>query len=517
MRIRIYPILVISMLLFVNTVCSQELGDTIQTTSFDRGFAIGHFQDKYKSTPSMLSYWNLKDWSYIGSSYDFASGNFRNNQSYNKLSGFNLNTESVARHKESGWSFYGMFSYTNGNADSIHNNMSFKLPENGSPIYHFLKVPGQWKFQRYEFNAIAAKQLSNKFSIGTKINYDGDLAFRQNDTRNNQTTLRYDLTFSGTYNINEENRVSLGAIYSRSKEEPNFSNKFQHESNDLSYNRYLNSGLGSYVKNVNFPTYINEFTYSALLQWSLENRKNRYSAIIKGTLGNDYVVNKDIRNIQDQNRILKYDYKKAELLATSLNKVGKNYLYTKIEAILTKGSGSMYNDVNRSYLSNYEATITSFKLNVNYMDFSSLVNKLNFDFGIHKEKRFDKNFGYTFNWFNMYAGLGLLFSANIGQTNIKFGAGSSYHKNIDYKLDPNAASQNLYTDWIANPYMTWLTTDYLDIPATINCTIPTGKSQVEININGGMLKPLQIKHISENTFKTDDNFLYIKSSVKFYF
>lgn len=508
MRFRNYLILAtLIMLLGRVTVLAQ-----------DSKFITEHFSNVYKVNPSMLSNWEFNDWSYIGTDYDYKKGNFRNLQSYNRFSQFSIHTESVKSFKEKGWTFYGKFTYSNGGLDSVHNNISLNMSSSGSPYYHFLKMPGQWKTQHYIFNAIAAKNINEKLSLGLRLFYDGDLAFRQNDTRNNQTTLTTNVSFSATYSLNAAHNISLGVSYYRSKAEPNFSNKFQHESNDLTYNRYLNAGLGTYVKNLNYSTVkMFDGSYAVSGQWFYKNDSNEYSLLVEGDFGEDYVIDNERRDIDEQNKILKYDYKKASVTATSLNNISKGYLYSVLKGSLIKGTGNIFNDVSKVYVGNYVSDIFSFDFKSSLVRPVSFLNSVSIIFGGHKEDRFDKNFGFSFKWFNLNAGLDFRFSKNIGAVNLMLNMGAQYNKNIDFTYIPNAASESIYTSWIGNPTMSWLTTDFLDIPVGLTCKLPIKSNLVEISIDGGVLLPQKITYENDPGFTTNDKFSYIKSSIKFYF
>lgn len=518
MRFRNYLILATLMLLTRVTVVAQEFSNTNNATEFDSKFVTEHFSNVYKVNPSMLSNWKFNDWSYIGADYDHEKGNFRDLQSYNRFSQLSIHTESVKKLDDKGWTFYGKFTYTNGGLDSVHNNISLNMSSSGSPYYHFIKMPGQWKTQHYIFNAIAAKSINQKLSVGLRLFYDGDLAFRQNDTRNNQTTLTTNVALSATYCLSGAHNLSLGFSYYRSKAEPKFSNKFQHESHDLTYNRYLNAGLGTYVKNITYSSVkMFDGSYGALGQWSFKNDSNEYSLLVEGHLGEDYVIDKERRDIDEQNKILKYDYKKASITAASLNNISGGHVYTVLKGSLIKGTGNIYNDVSKMYVGNYVSDIINFDFRSTLFKPVSFLNSVSIIVGGHKEERFDKNFGYTFNWFNLNAGIDLRLSKNIGALNLMLNMGAQYNKNIDFTHNPNAASESIYTSWIGGPAMSWLTSDFLDIPVGITCKVPTKNNLVEISINGGVLLPQKINYENDFGFTINDNFSYIKSSIKFYF
>jgi hypothetical protein len=181
------------------------------------------------------------------------------------------------------------------------------------------------------------------------------------------------------------------------------------------------------------------------------------------------------------------------------------------------GEGNSLNEVSGSYVANYETEITDISLSSSLMNISSFSGDLTLHAGGHKENRFDKNFGYSFNWFNLYAGAEAAVPATIGSVNLKMSAGAVYNMNLDYKHDPKAASANIYTSWIGDPSMMWLTTDYLKIPLSLVCKVPAGDNLVQLQADAGALLPIKVNHQGGGGFTTDDKFLYINTSVKLFF
>jgi hypothetical protein len=494
----------------------QDPGNVGDAILFDSEFISDQYQRVYSQSPSVLSAWNFGSWSNIGFSYDYAKGDFRNLQQFNKRSLFNFQTESVHSLEGTGWTFYGLFNYANGRVDSIGGNLSYSLPKNGSPYYLIIQRIGMWKLQNYEFNVVAANQLTEKLSMGVRILYDGDLNFRYNDTRNNQTTLHTDLAFSAAYKLNNS-IISAGAEYKRRKTEPTLTNKYPTDSQGLEYNVYINAGLGTYLRRRDFNMTFMGFAYSGIAQWILDAGNDRYSLSYKGSLGEEHMINKNIRAEDEENKVLRYDYSTHLISLNGLNNLGSTYFSTDISFSMTAGEGNQWNETSLNYLTNFTSDIMQLQLHTSWHRPTALLGKAGLFLTWHSEKRFDRNFGYTFSFTNVTAGPDFVLNLPLGNKKISAGAGAYYNMNLDHTNNPGAAATNLYNAWIAEPLMSFLSADYLLLPLHLEYQMPFGKNLLSVRVKAEYSMPMAINYTQNPRFTTNDNFLYINSSIKFYF
>lgn len=515
MRFRL--IITLCLLLCLSNLLAQDSVSDVNRTKIDYYFLHTQYMDVFSETPSILTGWKYDSWSYIGADYDLAKGNFRNPQKYNSLSQINIKTESVYRPDNGNWMFHGKFRYSNGEADSVYSNLSYHVDRSGSPYYFFQKKEGNWNLQNYEFNVTAANQVTDRLSLGFKILYNGDLTFRTTDTRNNQTSLITNLVASAGYKLSENNTLSIGVKLNRVKTEPNLSNKYHQSGVDLTYNRYLNTGLGSYIKNVDFKATMEDKSYGAVVQLLNQSENSSYSAIYEIATGEEWYVNKKLTDINEQNRILNYDYMSHKVRASSLHSLSNAFISACFNLELLKGDGKQWSDQSLSYIENYEVDILDVDIRATLYRPFSFIRRINVSAKLHDESRFDKSYGYQFNYTNLLAGINTEAMFRIKSFRTGFMVGVSYGKNLDNLNFPNAASSNIYVNWIANPLMSYLTCDFLEIPAYLRFDIPFKTNLVEVLMTANHQYPIKMATTADALFNTDDNFRSYNISLKFYF
>lgn len=488
--------------------------------SFDSEFLSKQYHQVYSLSPAMLNLWEYSSWSNIAASHDYGSGEFRNPQKFSRQSRLNFQTESVHALENSNWIFYGLFNYANGRADSVRGNLSYRLPVNGSPYYMFMQRFGMWKEQKYEFSVIAANQLTDRLGIGLRILYDGDLNFRYNDTRNNQTGLYSDLAFTATYRLGAHT-VSAGAEFKRRKTEYSLTNKYPYDSQGLMYNVYHNTGLGSYIRNINARLTFRNASWNAIAQYYLRTDRHQLSIAYKLDFGNEYVINRSITAMDRENRIMDYHYTTHHIRASSLHRFSAdrqgNHLANYLSIGLTDGLGSQYNENLLSYLENYTAELNHLHLESIWHRPNSLLRSLGLEVRYHSENKFDRSFGYRFSFTNLSGGMNIQLARALGRSRLALGAGGHVHMNLDHTLNPNAATNNIYTEWVAEPLMAYLSADYIRIPAHVELQLPLVNNLVIFRLEAEQLLPLEINYPVSPFFGSDDHFFYLHSSIKLFF
>ena len=515
-----FQTIILSALMLLSTIVEAQnsQGRFKDSVYIDYDFQCSQYQSIYHENPSALVGWNYDNWSFIGAEFTGAKGNFRNPQKYSNLSNLDIKTESIYKIDESGWIFHGMFRYSNGTVDSVHTNLSYNIPSTGTPYYLFMAKSGVWNLQNYEFNVSAAKELGKSFSIGAKIIYNGDLAFRRIDTRNNQTSLISGVTLAGGYKLNLKNTLSIGVNYNRVKTEPTLSNKYHHETTSLIYNRYLNAGLGTYIKNISdYKIKIEDVFKGVLAHWLYHSGDNKYSLLYKMGIGEENYYNKRETSIEVENLILKYKYLSHTLDAFFIHKWEDKYINIAANSKLIKGEGNQWIESSASYLANYQVDLLNIDMNATLYQPNSILRKVSVITGLEKEERLDKNYGYQFNYTNFSAGLSAQLSVLFKKGEISLESGGVFKKNIDNTNSPNAATSNIYTTWIAYPTMSYLSSDFITFPSQIKYEIPLRNYFLEFTLHATIIKPLKINSPTGAMFTVEDNFCFYGLSTKFYF
>lgn len=503
---------------FMPGLMAQEFGNPDNARLFNNRFISDQYRNVFSFSPSLLSYWQYGSWSNIGSSYEYERGDFRNAQAHDYYASFNVQTESFYRLEESDWTFYGQFRYANGGADSVYNNISFHRPMNGSPYYLFTQKAGMWKLQEYEFNVLASRQFSEKLSVGARIRYLGDLAFRYNDTRNNQPGLYNELALSASYRLNDHT-LSAGLEYQRNKERPQLNNKYPQNAYEEIYNIYINAGLGSYLRTQlsNVSMSFEGSSAGAMAQWLYQNGSDRYSVGYKASFGNEYFIKRE-RLIQSvENKLLDYKYNKHLFRLSGLNKLEESYLASYLTLTHIRGEGFRWRESSNAYQSNYLLSGTDANLQLKWYNPHAVLSKLGLNLGLHVEDRFDKAFAYTFFYSNLSAGLDMGLAFPIGESKLSLGAGGYLHKNLNLAHDPNASLNSIYTLNIADPLMAYLTADYLGFPLHIEYQLPLQNNMVQFLFEAEPLFPLSINYLQGATFTSSDSFISLEASIKLFF
>ncbi|MFA5713600.1 MAG: DUF6850 family outer membrane beta-barrel protein [Bacteroidales bacterium] len=506
---RFKPIIVLlSLSLLFTTVKGQER---------DYQFLYGQYRDFYSQTPSMLTGWGYRNWSYFGASYSLESGNYRNPQYYNRRSLIDFNTESIYRPDKSRWIFHGRFRYYNGRADSLHNNLSYNIDRYGSPIYLFQRKVGDWDLQDYRFDVTVANNISNRLSLGVKLQYEGLYTFRIVDTRNSQTTLNTELLFSADYKVSAKSRVGLGIGTNRIKTEPALTNKYHYGTSDQIYNIYYNVGMGSYLKGVNWGiTYTNN-SLVALAQWAYSDSYSSYTLSYKLNSGQEVVVNKYLNRIEEENRVLLYDFMVHSGKFSTMHRAGSRFLLNSLDFNLTQGYSNQWIKESLSYFKVYTSSIIDVDYRGTLYSPKSLFRRVNAHAHYNREQLLDRVYNYRFQHSSLAFGASgeLLFKFNSVRTTLS--AGATYGKNLNFRNDPGGAIDNLYYNWIGQPKMAFLATDWFEIPSFIRFDIPFKENLVELLLSGAYRKPLKINYPAGASFSLEDKFSSASISLKFYF
>jgi len=505
------------MILQVAVLKAQDHKNNVGNIKEDYSFLNNRYDNVFSYMPSILTQWRYENWSYIGADYDFKTGDFRNLQEYNRYSLLNIKTESVHKLENTNWIFYGKFHYANGQADSVGYNLAYTIGRNGSPNYLFQRKNGVWSLQNYQFDVTASNRISNKFSLGLRILYNGDLAYRIIDTRNSQTSLITKVLTSLSWHIGERSSISLGIGTDRVKSQPSLSNKYQHFSTDLRYNRYLNAGLGSYLKNIDYTIQITNNNKNAELQWLYQSNNSSYSAIYQLFSGNETFVNKYITNISREHRIIQYNYIENRGVLATLNKVAGSMLYNTVNVNFTKGNGSLWNEVDSAYVDNYVVDIMDVGLQSTLYTPSSFFNRFNLYTSLISENKFDRSYAYQFNYTNLSFGLDAEFLVKFNIVRVGFMVGAAYNMNLSYQHSPGAAANNIFKLWIGDPLMSYLTCNYLELPGYLKFEIPFKNNLAELLITGTYRQPVKLNYDIGATFTNKDNFSIFNISLKYYF
>ncbi len=509
--------------LFAIVSYAQEEVGTLHIDSIDYTTKINTYNRFFSQNPSSLIFNEMSNWSYIGASYHTFEGDYRNPQITNNGSVLSVNTESILNLRDKGWAFYGKFEYVNGGCDSLDGNISFRLPENGSPYYDFLQKAGPWDFQKYQLKGAVAKRLSEKLTLGVAIDYTGNLYFRIQDIRNEITELVMDLNFSLSYMVNENNSLSLGGIYLKEKKRPSYSTKYQHGADSYLYTIYINAGLGTYIKPQNdlFPTIsYHDDQYGGSAQWLYNGDNAHYSVSASYLIGQNMVDDRRQTDLSENeiSDVLVYDYSKMNLSLATHNRVGASDLYGYAFVTMVSGEGKNLNYNTNEYINNYTADIMQFGFEITYISDGSLLRKISINANYDSQAQFDRSYGYSYEWSNIIGGANFELYKRLNSSNaLSLTLGGYYKMSLSHKLDEGAAIDNLYTTIIAQPTMGYLASDYYSAIAEVMYKTQFMGYIFEFNLAGGYTKPLTIHEPQFAHYDLDSDNFNVNFGVKIFF
>lgn len=515
----------ISLALFTLALATSARGQVDSSINYSynhREFVKQEYQTLYSFAPSMLGLWDQKDFSYISLNYHHKDGNFRDLQSYKERGATEIVTESILS-LDGGWRFYGKFGYINGNSKDVKMNLSYNRNKNLSPYYYIIGAPGDWSFQNYLFEGTASKELKkDRLFAGVNIKYYSFLTFRTVDYRNEQYNLNIEVTPSVTYKINKNNSLTFGALFSREKLEPEIYSKYQQSNAGDDYQVYINTGLGSFIKNAPQTTTTINKEYGVILGYRLDGGVNRVDVSALFSLNNENMENKMTSSISELGKELgKYENINFESNINYRRLLSNNrFVVANLGINYIMGDGSPYNNVSKVYTKNY--TVDKFVANsrVDFYNSSSILSNLFVSALFDNQKELDMHYGQQIDFTNLKLGGGFMLNRDFGRVGaFTFSADGWYSTNLDFFHDPVAASQNFITQKILYSKLSFLSADYMETNAKFVFTRALGVNYcVDIALYGGYAQALTINYPDPYKFVSKgDNFKSMGVSVTFNF
>ncbi|MEN7548515.1 DUF6850 family outer membrane beta-barrel protein [Rapidithrix thailandica] len=518
MRIRIL-ILLWFWFLAGNQVFSQTSRGLAGTNSIERNFLHTHYQQAYAEMPSMLSLWKHSSWAFIEGQYTQGKGAFRHPQKYRQTTGLTLSTESLYRLEKTQWTFYGKFDYGNKKADSVMHNLSYTLPDNGSPYYFLIKKAGSWNIQKYHFKVSASNQLpGRKLSLGFKLRYNSDLSYRKVDTRNAQTALTMSAVLSATYLIKPEQMFSIGFKIFRKKTEPSLHNKYQHSTQDLTYNIYINTGMGSYLKNINSGITIRETQPGISVQWVKDTERKYWSLHYQLDFGRESWENRNINAVEVENTISRYHYTRHALSLASIRYFPKAYLSSHLKLERLQGNGETWNENIQTFLENYLTRLNKARLSSELYFPEAWITKVGLHLAYDATRNTDKNYGYKLQFSTLTMETDIAFVQPVQDHKLSATFKGGYRKNLHLMHNPYSAHENLYTEWIAYPVMSYLTADGPDASICLGFETPVQQKNIlqwEIQSIYRQATRINSQHLA--SIRKGDDFLQWYTRLRIYF
>lgn len=442
------------------------------------------FNQFYATTPSLLKQYTLNEFTMVSLGYESNNYDFHDITMPDNKNSFLLETENLLS-LNGGWHIFGRFRYINGSADNTSYNLHLGKPDNGSPVYYFTPKEGDWNFQKYIFTAYISKKINNKWSLGTTIDYIGDLRFRTVDIRNDLTELKVHIGPSVTYQISNSQNISFGYLFNRRKGQPSISKKYPHTGSTTDYNVYINTGFGSYLKSAPWETKWIDIAHKFSLTWDYHKDNSIYNINYSLSTGQELWTRTSIDYQADTGEnISKHTYMKHEIKLNQILNLSNggqfvNYLnFDYLSGNTDMSEKSIYSPTFKVSMANDDAQSTYYWKNNSWLESA----QINFNFDHYKGT--DQKYGQTYDYNNLDSWISVCFGHKLGwkakKINLTLDAG--YKANISYNHDALAASSNLFTLNILNSQIVYQTASLAHGGIDINYTIPFKKYRLQCGV-----------------------------------
>ena len=497
----------------------SQKATTIDSLSvIERDFQFQLFKNRYFKIPSLINQSNLQRFSYGEVKYLYGEGELRHPQEYKKQNGLYAKTASLAALQNTNWTFYGSLEYLNTRIEEVENNLTYGISEYNSPYYFFQKTTGLWNHQNYNFEISAARKINSKLSLGGYLNYDTNFYFRKTDTRNELTALKINGKLSASYQFNEKHLLSVALSTEFFKTDSELGNKFPENNTELTANYYLNTGLGSYIKNIDIGFETKRVIPQLQLHWLLKQNNWDLSVESSTKYGVERWIDKSTVRLEDNDELTKYSFLNQQFNVV-FNQYQKNSLLSiNLNAEYLKGKGKVWQEVGTYYAKNFNATNYNFKSEATILFYKKLLNKVSLGVNYSNVEQLDLNYAYQFDYQFLEPKVAIGLHKSIS-TKVAFFTDLSglYHYVLDMQNNPFAAN-NVYVDWIGNSIADYTGTSSFNFNTKLGFDVKLkNENKLECSITGDYWKATSLSSEAVNYVSKNDDYLSLVVGLKLYF
>ncbi len=490
----------------------------------NREFYLKEQLDVYKFLPSNIGLWDNGDYSAIFVKGGIDEGSFKLIDEFDKNEQFSFKSESVQSFEETGWRFYGNFTFNISDHEKADWNLGYQKSEIGNPFRLITERTGDFNVKHYGLNGLMNKRIGDKISLAAGVRYRGDLYFRMRDTRNEFYNITTELTGAISYLFGQNNYIAIGVSYFYKKGSPQFTNEFYSTGPDSEkYNLYFNEGLGDFnqiedlskvyiLKNQNPKYYISYFT----------GNKNKLSISYSAYIGDESWENKIHKEPVDSiykthKELYKYEYLSHDILSSYLIDKSNYKIFNFLSVKYISGTGYRYRGFyEKTYIYdgiNIKASSQLLRPNLKFFNLSKLT--LDYENVSKKGMLYANQIDYT----NLTTNIRTGYSFKLNTSNkLAFNIEGSYKYNLSYKHDVVAAAQRRYTEIFAHNEVAYHATNYYTIGGEIKWFKQSQKLGTELLVKYRYLTPTDVKFINQYSIITDKKYRYFwEASLNFYF
>ena len=510
--------LTFSLLLSVFSSFSQTAITIDSLSVIERDFQFEQFKNRYFQIPSLINQSNLKKFSYGEGKYLYGEGKLRHPQEFKKQNGLYLKTASLAALENTNWTFYGSLEYLNTRIEDVENNLTYGISEYNSPYYFFQKTTGIWNHQNYNFEISAAHKVNSKLSLGGYLNYDTNFYFRKTDTRNELTALKINGKLSASYQFNEKHLLSLALSTEFFKTDSELGNKFPENNTEVTANYYLNTGLGSYIKNIDNGFQTKRILPQLQLHWLLKQNNWDLSVESATKYGVEKWVDKNIVRVEENDELTKYSFLNQQFNVV-YNQYKKNSLLSiNLNAEYLKGKGKVWQEVGTYYAKNFNATNYNFKTEANILFYKKFLNKVSLGVNYSNVEQLDLNYAYQFDYQFLEPKVAFGLHKDVStKTSFFTNISGLYHHVLDMQHNPYAAN-NIYVDWIGNSVADYTGTSSFNLNTKLGFNVKLkNENTLECSLTGDYWKATSLSNETINYVSKSDDYLSLVVGLKLYF
>lgn len=476
----IYNSFVLLAFLLPGIVSAAEKPDYSVASSGDRENNDRIYSSVYDKNPSLLTWWDYGTWSVIGVEGYSGKGMLHSPLSPDGSRGLKVETRSILHQKDKGWSFSGKFSYSIGVTDSLRSILSYRRKPYGSPSFFYCLVPAKtWEVQQYALSATATKNFHGRWSVGAQLDYTGDKQFRKTDVRNDQSALEINVSVGASVLLGS-NILSAGLSYERNKEQPNFSILYN---SGERYTIYLMNGMGTQMSNLTQPVW-QQNVFGGYVGWAWRGDKNRLAARAYFKSGKDCTEDKSTQIASRQERWTEYSFSDYGISATDiLHLSAEKDLIFDVEASLTSGKSSGWNQASKKFIQNYNEDMYEASVGARYVT-RGWFRKAGVNVGLNGENRLDKNYDARLDYMTLTGNAFTGFGVKAGKVDVALDLDGGISNGLSVDYQPNAAKDgsNIYTTNIGRKEESWLETGVWNAGVGLQADIPIRK--VVLNVGG---------------------------------
>lgn len=450
--------------LIFNISKAQELNLSdkhLLSNGTERDFYIDKQLDLYKLLPSTLSLWSNGDWSSIRFNGTYESGDFKTVDAFETDQKIAFKTESVQSFAKQKLKFYGNFTYHTAKHEEADWNLFYQKSEVGSPFRMVTDRMGDWRTKHYGVTGMMTKQVSERLHVGVSAKYAGDLYFRIVDTRNEQFNLALDFQASASYQLHNNQYLSMGISYRRKKSEPQYSNKFK--VNGTEYYPYISTGLGDFEDQEGLDKLLITDQNPSFLVAYHSGNKNKFSATYTFYPGKEewkyYITSVDSPISEN---LYKYEYQKHDFGLSHLVNSDQYRLLSRLKAEVITGKGYIFRtSYQDSYIYDGQKLNASLDLLRNKRQ---LFEHSTLELSMENVSKKDMVYAQLMEYMNLSIMTKTNFNFTINQSNkLQATINGAYRYNLSYTHDVASAGSKPYTLNIAYNEMAYNTANYYKV------------------------------------------------------